>query len=64
MKGWLFTLPWTLGFCAFFAYPLAQSALYGFSNIRLTAAGRKISPVGWDNYAYIFQRDIYFMERL
>lgn len=64
MKGYLFVLPWIIGFIVFFAYPLIQSFVYSISDVKITAKARVIKPVGFDNYVYIFTKDIYFVERL
>ena len=60
MKGYLFLLPWLIGFVVFFAVPLAQSFIYSLSNVKMTAAGRKMSYVGFGNYAYLFNEDTVF----
>jgi len=64
MKGYLFVLPWTVGFLIFFAYPIVQSFIYSISNVRITAKARIVKPVGFDNFVHIFTKDIYFVERL
>lgn len=64
MKGYLFLLPWLIGFVCFFALPLVQSFIYSMSHVKITAAGRKMSFVGWDNFAYIFTQDTVFTEQL
>ena len=64
MKGYLFILPWLVGFGIFFAYPMFQSFIYSISSVRITAKARIVKPVGFDNYVYIFTKDIYFVERL
>ena len=64
MKGYLFLLPWLIGFVCFFAVPLVQSLIYSMSNVKITAAGRKMSFVGWDNFSYIFTQDTVFTEQL
>ncbi len=63
-KGYLFVLPWTVGFLIFFAYPIVQSVLYSISSVRITAKARIVKPVGLDNFSYIFTKDIYFVERM
>ncbi len=60
MKGYFFLLPWLIGFVCFFAVPLAQSFIYSLSNVKMTAAGRKMSYVGFDNYQYLFNEDTVF----
>lgn len=64
LKGLLFISPWIVGFLVFFIYPLSQSVIYSFSKVAITAKGRKITPVRFDNFVEIFTKDIYFVERL
>ena len=64
MKGYLFLLPWLIGFLLFFAVPLVQSFFYSLSSVKMTAAGRKMSYVGFDNFAYLFKEDTVFMDLL
>ena len=63
-KGYLFVLPWIVGFVIFFAYPLYQSLRYATSNVRVTGQGIRMEAAGMENFSYIFTRDIYFVERL
>ncbi len=60
MKGYVFLLPWLIGFLCFFAYPLVQSFIYSLNNVKMTAAGRKMSYVGFDNFKYLFNEDTVF----
>ena len=60
MKGYIFLLPWLVGFVCFFAVPLVQSFIYSLSNVKMTAAGRKMSYVGFDNFKYLFNEDTVF----
>lgn len=64
MKGYLFLLPWLLGFVLFFAVPLVQSASYSMHDVKVTANGLKMTWVKWDNYRYLFQTDTVFTEQL
>ena len=64
MKGYLFLLPWLIGFTAFFVVPLIQSVWYSWHDVKVTANGLKMSWLGWDNYAYIFQKDTVFIEQM
>lgn len=64
LKGLCFLLPWALGFGVFFAGPLYQSVLFSLHKITITAKGRRMSYLGFLNYQDIFQKDIYFTERL
>ena len=49
--GFLYVLPWLLGFVFFFAIPLVLSLRYSFSKIDATSAGMTIQFVGMANYA-------------
>ena len=64
MKGYVFLLPWLIGFCAFFLVPLVQSVWYSLHDVKVTANGLKMSWIGWENYRYIFQEDTVFTEQL
>ena len=64
MKGYLFLLPWLVGFVCFFAVPLVQSVWYSMHDVKVTANGLKLSWAGWENYRYTFQSDTVFIEQL
>ena len=64
IKGYVFLLPWLIGFCAFFLVPLVQSMWYSWHEVKVTANGLKMTWVGWENYRYIFQEDTVFTEQL
>ncbi|KRG09335.1 carbohydrate ABC transporter permease [Lederbergia galactosidilytica] len=48
--GFIFVLPWLLGFIAFFLVPLLNSLRYSFSSIEATANGMSIKFIGLENY--------------
>lgn len=64
MKGYVFLLPWLIGFACFFVVPLVQSVWYSWHDVKVTANGLKRTWVGWENYRYIFQSDTVFTEQL
>ena len=64
MKGYIFLIPWMIGFVVFFAIPLVQSLIYSLNTVRITATGRKLTFVGLDNYRYLFQQDTVFTRQL
>lgn len=64
MKGYLFLLPWLIGFTAFFVIPLVKSVWYSLNDVKVTATGLKMTYVGWDNFRYIFRDDIIFTNQL
>ena len=64
LVGWIFMLPWTIGFVIFFAYPLIQSVVFSLNKVVIAAQGRKMNYVGSGNFADIFTKDAAFVERL
>ncbi len=64
MKGYIFLLPWLIGFALFFIVPLVTSVMYSFHDVKVTAKGLKMTYIVWDNYRFIFQEDTLFIEQL
>lgn len=60
IAGYMFTLPFTLGFLLLFLFPLSQSILYSFSKIKITPTGFTIIPNGVQNYYNLFFVDTNF----
>jgi ABC-type sugar transport system permease subunit len=50
LLGFLFVLPWLLGFIFFFIIPLVNSFRYSLSKIEASSSGMKISFIGLKNY--------------
>ncbi|MDQ6417871.1 sugar ABC transporter permease [Paenibacillus sp. LHD-117] len=48
--GFMYVLPWLLGFLFFFVMPLAASMQYSLSKIDANASGMTISFIGFQNY--------------
>ncbi|MGN7357197.1 carbohydrate ABC transporter permease [Paenibacillus sp. SAF-054] len=48
--GFIYILPWLLGFLLFFLIPLISSLRYSLSSIEANASGMKISFIGISNY--------------
>ncbi|WP_054860308.1 ABC transporter permease subunit [Gracilibacillus sp. JCM 18860] len=48
--GFLFVLPWLLGFIFFFLIPLLTSLRFSFSKIQASSEGMKITFIGLKNY--------------
>lgn len=48
--GFIYVLPWVLGFIFFFMVPLLSSLRYSFSNVEANSAGISISFTGFKNY--------------
>jgi len=70
--GYLFVLPWMIGFAAFVAFPIGWSLYNSFHKIGITAEGFQYTWVGLDNYrrmlfennAYPIMLVQYFMETI
>lgn len=61
-EGWVFVLPWIVGFLVFVAWPLGYSLFLSFH--RVSPAGFRVTPVGLANYINAFAVDTVFLERL
>ena len=62
--GWLFILPWALGFLLFFARPVVESLWFSLNSLKMTASGFQTTWVGLDNYAFMLLRDAKFVPLL
>ncbi len=60
-RGYLFTLPWLIGFLAFTLYPVIYSFYLSLHQVVITASGIKTTFVGFRNYAYGFTMDLTFL---
>lgn len=60
-EGYLYILPWAIGFLIFGAYPLLASLFYSFTNFSMF---NKPTFIGLDNYLYMFTRDREFLPSL
>jgi ABC-type sugar transport system permease subunit len=52
--GYVFVLPFTIGFVLFFLYPFIQSIMFSLSEVRLAQGGFDLVFVGLRNYDYVF----------
>jgi len=59
--GYLYLLPWIIGFLTFQLYPLISSLYYSFTSFNITSSPRFI---GWDNYVTMFTSDPLFWTAL
>ena len=62
--GYLFVLPWVLGFLFFFAVPVVQSFWYSLNDIKMSDTGFALRWVGIDNYAFMLLKDARFVPLL
>lgn len=63
-QGFLFVLPWLLGFCVFVAYPIIQTLIFSFSDVQIKPGGIDSTPVGFKHYAYALLTDAEFTAAL
>ena len=62
--AWVFLAPWLIGIAVFFVWPMAQSVIYSFSRLTITADGFQLDWVGLENYIYLLTRDTFFPQNL
>lgn len=60
LEAYIFLIPWIIGVCLFFAYPIFVSVRLAFSDI-VEFKGLKTQWVGLENFQYIFFFDINFV---
>ncbi|HUC90421.1 MAG TPA: sugar ABC transporter permease [Paenibacillus sp.] len=64
MTGYMFVLPWILGFLLFMAYPIYFSLNMSFNKVIISSNGIKKDFIGWDNFKYAFLSDPKYVEEL
>lgn len=62
--GYVFIVPWIIGFILFFLIPLGQSIYYSFCKVSPSDTGFVFRFVQWDNYIYALQQDANYKENL
>ncbi|GEM03948.1 ABC transporter permease [Halolactibacillus miurensis] len=62
--GYLFILPWLVGFLVLVLYPMIQSFYYSLNNMRITPLGLKFIYVGFNNYRDVWLQDMFFITEL
>jgi ABC-type sugar transport systems, permease components len=62
--GYLFVLPWIIGFLLFMAYPIYFSLYMSFNRVLITSDGINTTFIGWDNFKYAFLSDPKYVEEL
>ena len=56
IAGYLFILPWLVGFLVFYVKSIFQTVQFSFSEMTMDAinGGYTLTPVGWENFRYAF----------
>lgn len=62
--GYLFTLPWCIGFIIFFLQPMIESLWYSFNDTVMSSEGITTKYVGISNYRFLLLEDSNFLTNL
>ena len=62
--GWMFVLPFVIGFIFLFAKPVAQSLMYSFNDVTVGQEGLVFEPIGWENFKTMLTGDAKFIKAL
>ncbi|MEG1585045.1 MAG: hypothetical protein RR361_08340, partial [Anaerovorax sp.] len=62
--GYLYVLPFLIGFVFLFARPTIDSIVYSFHRITFGNEGMTTTPIGWENYRYALFGDAKFLKEL
>lgn len=62
--GWMFVLPFVIGFIFLFAKPVAKSLMYTFNDVTVGQDGLEFTPIGWKNYEKMLYGDAAFIKTL
>ena len=62
--GWLFVLPFVIGFIWFFFRPLMVSMNYTFNRVTVDSNGLKLDWIGSENWRYIVTKDKEFVQNV
>lgn len=62
--GFLFTLPWTIGFIIFFLVPLVQSFVFAFCDVSINVGGIGMDFIGIRNFKYALYEDPNYISNL
>ena len=62
--GYLFIMPFLIGFVFFFLKPMINSLIYSFHKVSFGAEGLIMEKVGWANYEYALFGDAGFLKAL
>lgn len=62
--GYVFILPWVIGFLIFFLRPLIESFWFTFNDVTMDVNGLSPKFIGLDNYKYLFVQDSSYIQML
>lgn len=64
LQGYLFVLPWIIGFILFTMFPLIQTFQYSLNQVIVSATGVEQTFIRWENYTHALFTDPTFIELL
>ncbi|HHW23723.1 MAG TPA: sugar ABC transporter permease [Clostridiaceae bacterium] len=64
IRGYLFLSPWLLGFLMFTFFPLFYTFYLSFHNVKNTALGWELTPIGFENHITALLRNVEFTPAL
>ncbi len=64
LQGYLFVLPWIIGFALFTMFPLIQTFQYSLNQVIVSATGVEQTYIAWQNYTHALFTDPTFIELL
>lgn len=64
IAGWLFVMPWVIGFAGLFMRSLVSSLLYSFYNVSIKVGGLQMADFGLHNYIRAFVKDTFYIRNL
>jgi len=64
LYGYLFTLPWLIGFLSFTLYPLVSSLFMSLNKVQITGDGIKAKYIGLGNIVYALTLDFEFLKAM
>lgn len=62
--GYIFILPFIVGFLLFILSPIIQSVLFSINEIQLEARGFSLNFIGFENFNFIIREDTNYLEAL
>ncbi len=63
-NGFLFILPWLIGFLLFFFMPMIQSIAFSFSDVKITTRGFELKYIGLSNFDYALFKSPEYLNNL
>ena len=64
LAGWLFVLPFAIGFLGIYLPVIFNSVRFSFNEMKIVSGGYELTPVGWANYSNALLVDTEYVEKL